>query len=158
MNLPQVYPCSLPLEHPSHLPPHSTFQVVTEPQFEFPESYSKFPLAIYFTFGNVYFHVTLFIHPTVSFFPTTPAVSISLFSMSMSPLLLQQASFFFLTLQYCISFAKYQNESATGIHVFPILNPPPSSLPIPFLWVVPVHQPQASSIGHRTWTGDSFHT
>ena len=40
----------------------------------------------------------------------------------------------------------------------PILNPPPSSLPIPSLWVVPVHQPQASSIVHRTWTGDSFHT
>ena len=34
--------------------------------------------------------------------------------------------FFFLTLQYCIGFAKYRNESATGIHVFPILNPPPS--------------------------------
>ena len=26
------------------------------------------------------------------------------------------------------------------------------------LWVVPVYQPQASSIVHRTWTGDSFHT
>ena len=65
--------------------------------------------------------------------------------------------FFFLTLQYCIGFAIYQNESATGIHVFPILNPPTSSLPIPSLWVVPVHQPQASSIVHRTWTGDSFH-
>ena len=24
--------------------------------------------------------------------------------------------------------------------------------------VVPVHQPQASSIVHRTWTGNSFHT
>ena len=32
----------------------------------------------------------------------------------------------FLTLQYCIGFAIYQNESAIGIHVFPILNPPPS--------------------------------
>ena len=41
--------------------------------------------------------------------------------------------------------------------MFPILNPPPSSLPISSLWVVPVHQPQASSIVHQTWTGDSFH-
>ena len=64
---------------------------------------------------------------------------------------------FYLTLQYCIGFAIYQNESATGIHVFPFLTPPPSSLPIPSLWVVPVHQPQESSIVHRTWTGDSFH-
>ena len=65
--------------------------------------------------------------------------------------------FYCLTLQYCIGFAIYQNESATGIHVFPVLNPPRSSLPIPSLWVVPVHQPQASSIVHRTWTGDLFH-
>ena len=34
--------------------------------------------------------------------------------------------FYFLTLQYCIGFAVYQNASTTGIHVFPILNPPPS--------------------------------
>ena len=65
--------------------------------------------------------------------------------------------FYFLTLQYCIGFAIYQHEPATGIHVFPNLNPPPSSLPVPSLWVVPVYQPQASSIMHRTWAGDSFH-
>ena len=64
----------------------------------------------------------------------------------------------FLNLKHCISFAKHQNESATGIHVLPMLNPPPSSLPTPSLWVVPVHQPQASSIVHCTWTGNSFHT
>ena len=44
------------------------------------------------------------------------------------------------------------------VYLFPILNPPPSSLPIPSLWLVPVHQPQASRIVHRTWTGDLFHT
>ena len=66
--------------------------------------------------------------------------------------------FFFLNLKHCISFAKHQNESATGIHVLPILDPPPSSLPTLSLWVVPVHQPQASSIVHRTWPGNSFHT
>ena len=62
-----------------------------------------------------------------------------------------------ITLQYCIGFAIHQHEFTTGIHVFPILNPPLSSFPIPSLWVIPVHHPQASSIMHQTWTGDSFH-
>ena len=45
--------------------------------------------------------------------------------------------FYSLTLQYYIGFAIYQHESATGIHMCPILNPPPSSLPVSSLWDVP---------------------
>ena len=48
-----------------------------------------------------------------------------------------------ITLQYCIGFAIHRHESAMHLHVFPIPIPPPASLPIPSLWVIPVHQPRA---------------
>ena len=69
--------------------------------------------------------------------------------------------FYFLlcfALQYYIGFAIYWHETATGVHEFPILNPSPTSHPISSLWIIPVHQPQASCILYRTETGDSFLT
>ena len=60
---------------PSHLLPIPSFQIVTEPLFEFPESYSKFPLAIYFTYGIVNFcyplHTSLLLPPSI---PPCPQV------------------------------------------------------------------------------------
>ena len=58
--------------------------------------------------------------------------------------------YFFFALQYCIGFAIHWHESAMGVHEFPILNPPPTSFPISSLWIIPVHQPQASCILYRT--------
>ena len=55
----------------SLLSPYPSLQPVTEPLFEFPESYSKFPLAIYFTYGIVSFHVTLSRHLPFSLLSST---------------------------------------------------------------------------------------
>ena len=65
MNEPWVYICLLCLEPPSHLPPHPT-PLGWYRASEFHETYSKFPLAIYFTYGSISFHVTLSIHLTIS--------------------------------------------------------------------------------------------
>ena len=118
--------------------------------------YSKSLVGIYFIYSSLYMSVPISQYSSPYLFPTGNHNFVIYICDSIS----QTGSFFFfffLTLQYCIGLAIYQHESATGIHVLPILNPPPSSLPVPSLWVIPVQQPQASSIMHPTWTGDSFH-
>ena len=72
-----AYICPLPFEPPSHLIP--PLQAVADHQAELPALYRNFPLAIYFTHGNVNISKLL-----PQFVPPSPSscVSISLFSIS----------------------------------------------------------------------------
>ena len=68
--------------------------------------------------------------------------------------------FFFFFFNFTILYWFCQISKWIHLRYTCVPHPEPSSLlphhTIPLL--VPVHQPQASSIVHRTWTGDSFHT
>ena len=62
-------------------------------------------------------------------------------------------------LQHCIGFAIHQHESATGIHMFPILSPPPSSLPVPYIKTKQTnkkHQCFGSQLS--LWSNSHMHT
>ena len=67
------------------------------------------------------------------------------------PLFWLEVNYFIILYWFC--------HTSTWIHhrCTRVPHPEPPSLPVPSLWVIPVHQPQASSIMHQTWTGDSFH-
>ena len=77
-----VYICPLPLEPLSHLPPIPPLQV-TEHGFELPESYSKFPLAICFTYGSGC--VSMLLSPFVP--PSPSPLCLQACSPCLSPLL-----------------------------------------------------------------------
>ena len=68
-------------------------------------------------------------------------------SLLLHPTNLVKYSFFFLCYNFffliLVVFAIHWHESAMDLHVFPIPIPPPAFLPIPSLWVFPVHQPWA---------------
>ena len=61
-----------------------------------------------------------------------------------------------ITFQCCSDFAIRWYESSMGVHVFPIVNPPPTSLSIPSLWVIPGHQPWALVSYIEPWLAICF--
>ena len=78
--------------------------------------------------------------------------SMAFFSVTLSCLLLSSLAVFFFffslyfALQYCIGFCHTLTWISHGCTWVPNPEPPPTTHPISSLWIIPVHQPQASCI------------
>ena len=75
-----------------------------------------------------------------------------LFFLNLNIFILMETNYFTILYWFCHTSTWIRHRCTCVPHP----EPPPTSLPIPSLWVIPVHQPQASYILHGTWTGDLF--
>jgi len=121
------------------LPPHPILYVVTEHRFKLPESYSIFPVAIYFTYSTVCFHATLSIHPTI-FFPHY--VHKSVLYVCVSPAVLQiglsASSVWFSVVKSCLTLCNPMDCSTPGLLVYHHL---PEFAQVHVHWIGDVIQP-----------------